>query len=270
MILHDVADGADLVVEPAASLHADLFGHGHLDARDVLAVPHWLEERVREAKVDKVLNWFLSKVMVDPKDRRFRKRPMQRSVQALGGGEVTAKRLFNDDARAVMGVRLGEAFGYGREQLRRDGQVIQRPTRGAKRGSQLPERLGIVIVAVDKLQVRRQRGKGARIDAAMLLQTLVRPRAERIEVRRRLRDADDRDLEVATSDQRLKGRKDLPEREVSRRAKEHERIRLERRHVSHRFSARTCLRASMDGHMFRRPSAMINRLSSPLASGDTS
>ena len=69
MILHDVADGADLFVEPAASLDADLFGHGHLHARDVLAIPHRLQERVGEAKVHEVLNRFLPEVMVDPEDR---------------------------------------------------------------------------------------------------------------------------------------------------------------------------------------------------------
>ena len=168
---------------------------------------------------------------------------MQRSVQGLGGREVAAEWLFDDDARAVMSVRPGEPFGHGREQPRRNREVVQRPTRSAERGSQLPERLGIVVVAVDILQVRRQRGKRARIDAAVLLETLVRARSERVEVHRRLRHADDRHLEVTTSDQRLKGWKDLPERKVSRRTKEHERIRLESRRPSHRFFARTCLSA---------------------------
>ena len=199
--------------------------------------------RVGEAKVHEVLNGFLPEVMVDPEDRRFRKRPMQCSVQRLGGGEVSAEWLFDDDARAVMTVRPGQPFGHGREQLRRNREVIQRPTRSAERGSQLPERLGIVVVAVDVLQVRRQRGKRARIDAAVLLETVVRARSECVEVHRRLRHADDRHLEVTASDQRLKRWKDLPEREVSRRAKEHERIRLESRHLSHRFFARTCLSA---------------------------
>ena len=142
-----------------------------------------------------------------------------------------------------MSVRPGEPFGHGGKQPRRNREVVQRPTSSAERGSQLPERLGIVVVAVDILQVRRQRGKRTRIDAAVLLETLVRPRAECVDVHRRLRHADDRHLEVTTSDQRLKGWKDLPEREVSRRAKEHERIRLESRRPSHRFFTRTCLSA---------------------------
>ena len=168
---------------------------------------------------------------------------MQRSVQGLGGGEVAAKWLFDDDARTVMTVRTGQPFGHGREELRRDREVIQRATRSAQRGSQLPERLGIAVVAVDILQMRRQRGKRARIHAAVLLETLVRAGSERVEVHLRLRHADDRHLEVTAPDQRLKRRKDLPEREVSGRAKEHERIRLEIRHLSHRFFARTCVDA---------------------------
>lgn len=164
---------------------------------------------------------------------------MQRSVQGLGGGKVAAKWLFDDDARAVMIVGPGQPFGHGREQIWRNREVIERPSRSAERGSQSPERVGIVVIAVNILQVRRQRGKRARIDAAVLLETLARARSERVEVHRRLRHADDRHLEVTTSDQCLNCWKDLPKREVSRRAKEHERVRLE----SHRFFARTCLSA---------------------------
>ena len=56
---------------------------------------------------------------------------MQRSVQGLGGGEVAAEWLFDDDARAVMTVRPGQPFGHGREELRRNREVIQRATRSA-------------------------------------------------------------------------------------------------------------------------------------------
>ena len=168
---------------------------------------------------------------------------MQRSIQGLGGGQVAAKRLFDDDSRTVMTVRTGQPFSHGREELRRDREVIQRATRSAQRGSQLPERLWVAVVAVHILQMRRQRRKRARIHAAVFLEALVRAGLERVEVHLRLRHPDDRYLEITAPDQRLKGRKDLPVRQVAGRAEEHECVRLEIRHFSHRCFARTCVDA---------------------------
>src|SRR3954467_4542043 len=123
MVLHHITDGADLFVESTEAFDADLFGHGHLHARDLLAIPYGLQERVGEAEVHEVLHRFFTKVMVNAKDRRFRKRPMQRSVQSLGGREVAAEWLFDDNARAVMSVGPGETFGYRCKQLRRNREI---------------------------------------------------------------------------------------------------------------------------------------------------
>ena len=46
MILDHVADGAGLLVESAAALHAEALRHRDLHALDVLAVPDRLQERV--------------------------------------------------------------------------------------------------------------------------------------------------------------------------------------------------------------------------------
>jgi hypothetical protein len=68
VVLHDVADGADLVVEAAAALDAEGLGHGDLHALDVVAVPDRLEERIGEAEDHQVLDGFLAQIVVDAKD----------------------------------------------------------------------------------------------------------------------------------------------------------------------------------------------------------
>ena len=71
MVLDDVADGADLVVELAAALDAEILGHGDLHALDVIAVPDRLEEGVGEAEIEQVLDRFLAEIVVDAEDRLF-------------------------------------------------------------------------------------------------------------------------------------------------------------------------------------------------------
>ena len=53
VVLHDVAEDAGFLVEPAAALVADRFGHRDLHVVDVLAVPDRLEEAVAEAEGDR-------------------------------------------------------------------------------------------------------------------------------------------------------------------------------------------------------------------------
>ncbi len=50
VVLDHVAQRADLLVETAASLDAEVLGHGYLHVVDVVAVPDRLQERVREAE----------------------------------------------------------------------------------------------------------------------------------------------------------------------------------------------------------------------------
>ena len=68
VILEHVADGAGLLVEPAAPSDAERLGHGDLHAFDVVAVPDRFEERVRESEQQQVLHRLLAEVVVDPED----------------------------------------------------------------------------------------------------------------------------------------------------------------------------------------------------------
>ena len=73
MVLDDVPRHAGLLVELAAALDADLLGDGDLHVVDVLAVPERLEDAVREAEDEEVLDRLLAEVVIDPEDLRSSK-----------------------------------------------------------------------------------------------------------------------------------------------------------------------------------------------------
>src|SRR5437773_774802 len=60
MVLHNVADGAHLLVEFPPAPNAELFRHGNLHALDLLIVPDGLEKGIGEAKIEEVLNRLLA------------------------------------------------------------------------------------------------------------------------------------------------------------------------------------------------------------------
>ena len=68
VILHDVAQGARLVVVRAPALDTDLLRHGDLHRIDKVRRPHRLEDRVGETKRQDVLHRLLAEVVVDPVD----------------------------------------------------------------------------------------------------------------------------------------------------------------------------------------------------------
>jgi len=135
MVLHDIADRTHLFIENSPPFDSEGFGHCHLHALYVVAIPDWLQERVGKAEVEQILDWFLAKVMIDSKNRRLGKGTMQCLIECLRGRKVAAKRLFDDHARPFVTARIGQALGYGLKQVRRNSQVIQGPGRGAQRFS---------------------------------------------------------------------------------------------------------------------------------------
>ena len=68
VVLDDVAQRADLLVELAPALHAEVLRHRDLHLAHVVAVPDRLEERVGEPEVEDVLDRLLAEVVVDPED----------------------------------------------------------------------------------------------------------------------------------------------------------------------------------------------------------
>src|SRR6267378_6600031 len=103
MILHYVADGPGLIIESGATLDAEVFGHGDLDAFHIVAVPERFQQRVGEAEEQHVMHGLFAEVMVDPKNALFVESTEQNLVELLRGDEVSAERLFDNDASALAG-----------------------------------------------------------------------------------------------------------------------------------------------------------------------
>ena len=114
VILHHVADGAVLVVVPPAPLRADGLGDRDLHALDGLRVPQRLEDAVREAQRDEVLDGLLAEVVVDAERPVLGEGLRDRVVDLDVGGEVVADRLLDHDA-------VGRAGQAHRLQVRADG-----------------------------------------------------------------------------------------------------------------------------------------------------
>jgi hypothetical protein len=124
-----VAQRAHWVVEMAAVLDAEALGHRDLDVRDVVPVPDRLEHRVAEPEEEDLVEAHLPQVVVDAEELRLVDRLVQLVGERAGGREVVAERLLHHHVRALREPRVGEALHDGREQRRRDLEVVHRPRR---------------------------------------------------------------------------------------------------------------------------------------------
>ena len=149
MVLHDVAQCAHLLVELAASLDAERFGHRDLHRVDVVVVPHRLEQRVREAEDEQVLDRLLPEEVVDAVDRVLVEGMMQDRVELFGRLEVAPERLLDDDTSVFVDALRGEALRDVVEQARRDREEVQRVLAGLERLLELLERRLLAVVARD-------------------------------------------------------------------------------------------------------------------------
>src|SRR5207245_8475408 len=95
VVLHDIANGAGLFVKPPASLETEPFRHRDLHAFHVMAVPHRLQEGVREAEEEEILHRLLAEIMVDAEDARLIEYLMQRRVERPRTREVPPEWLFH-------------------------------------------------------------------------------------------------------------------------------------------------------------------------------
>ena len=110
VVLDDVADRAGLVVEAAAALDAEVLRHRDLHALDVGPVPERLEERIREAEEQHVVDGALAEVVVDPEDVALDERAEQDPIQLARRGEVLPEGLLDDDAGALRAARSRQLF----------------------------------------------------------------------------------------------------------------------------------------------------------------
>ncbi len=127
VVLHDVAHRADRVVEVPAVGDVEVLAHRDLHGRDELPVPDRLEDRVREAQVEDVLDRHLPEEVVDAVQLRLVDQRVEGRVQLAGRREVVAERLLDDDARVLRETRLRETADDRAEERGRDLEVEDGP-----------------------------------------------------------------------------------------------------------------------------------------------
>src|SRR5262249_54772153 len=90
------------VVEVAPAFDADGLGHRHLHALDEVAVPDRLEEGVREAEDEQVLDALLAEIVVDAEDALLGERLVEDVVELLSRRQGAPEWLLDDDSTAVV------------------------------------------------------------------------------------------------------------------------------------------------------------------------
>lgn len=98
MVLHDVADDAELIEVTAATLGSERLLEGDDDGRDVVAVPRRAEEPVSESDGHQILNHLFAQVVVDAVQLFL----LEEGRQVVGEGGrrfgIFSERLLHDDA----------------------------------------------------------------------------------------------------------------------------------------------------------------------------
>src|SRR5690606_7283130 len=118
------------------------------------AIPERFEKGVGETEVEDVLHRLLAEEVVDAKDARLGKVPMQDLVERARRREIAAERLLDHDAGAGGALLTGQSLDDGGEEAGRDGQVVQRPPNAFELIAQRPESRRVAVVAVDVAQQR--------------------------------------------------------------------------------------------------------------------
>src|SRR5437016_5311973 len=135
----------------APSLETEPFRHRDLHALDVMAVPHRLQEGVRETEEQEILHRLLAEIVVDAEDALLIEYLMQRRVERPRTREVVSEWLFHHDARGVCAPRGAEPLSDGLKHGGRNGEVMQGALRITQRGSERDIGVRAVVVALDVL-----------------------------------------------------------------------------------------------------------------------
>ena len=163
MVLNDVARDAGGIEIAAALLDADRLRDRELHVVNVLTIPERLENAVRESQHEQVLNGFFAEVVIDAEDLPFAEGGDCDSIQLARRFEIVSERLLDDRPRErTVPLRIihhsfcAEELADGREEIRRDGEVVDAASAGAARPIALRElflqaqvRAGIAEIAAD-------------------------------------------------------------------------------------------------------------------------
>ena len=194
---------------------------------DELPVPDRLEDPVREAKGEHVLDRLLAEVMVDPEDLLLFEEAVQLLVQRGRRRSVAPEWLLDDQPRpAVGGAPLADLLDDLREGARRHGEVVDAVARAAAALVELDQHL---LDAVHAGLVREVGGDvthplGKRVPDVVtervpreLLHRRLHPLAKRRGRLLRARHPDDPELlgQQAAQGQRIEGGEELALRQVA-------------------------------------------------------
>ena len=225
MVLHHVADRAHFLVEGAAALNAEIFGHGDLNVADVFAIPYRLEKRVGKPEVQNVLHGFLAQVVIDAKNGGLAEHIMQGAVKRLCAGEIPAEGFLDDDP----GVRFGAAallqpLNHAGKHAGRNRQIINWTLRQSQRLLQLGEGLRIRVVAVNIAQQSGQFCETLLVVVAALLHAVARALGELLQAPSAARHPDYWDMKSAPAHHGVERGKNFLVRQIAGGAKEHKGI----------------------------------------------
>src|SRR3984957_10541060 len=210
VVFDHIADRPGIVVEPPPALDPELLRHGDLHTLDVIPVPDWFEKAVSEAKEQKIENGLFTKVVVDPKDPRFRKHSMQSGVQLLRRTKVVPEGLLDNYSSVFHAVRLGERLDNTHKKTWRNRQIMCWAARRAERLLQQFEGFGFFIIAADIAKQLQQLCQGFLIDVtSLLLDTVAYAFFEEFVGPRCPGNANHRYIQATMSDHMIKSRKDF-------------------------------------------------------------
>ena len=159
MVLEHVPHHAGLLVIAGPVLDADGLGGGDLDVVHVLAVPHGLEDRVREAEDEDVLDGLLAEVVVDAEDLVLGEVLVHQPVQLPRRLQVAPERLFDHDAHPRLRVRVANAYDHPLPREVLDHTRVE--AGGNREVDEAPLRPGVPFLAL--LQPLAQRAVGGGI-----------------------------------------------------------------------------------------------------------
>ena len=127
MVLDNVLGRTDAVVVAGAGTNTDVLRHRDLHVVDVVGVPQRLVQFVGEPEAQKVLNRFLTQVMINAEDIFGRKYLGHQIVKLLGRLEVVTKGLLDNDPPPSLQMLRQPSFAklcqHRREQVRRNRQI---------------------------------------------------------------------------------------------------------------------------------------------------
>ena len=97
---------------------------GDLDFFAQLQFPNRLQERNGESKIEDIHDRFLSEEVINTEDRFFREHGPRKTIKFACRGQVSSKRLLNDDAGMFGQAGRRKPLYDRREKRRRNGEVV--------------------------------------------------------------------------------------------------------------------------------------------------